>query len=100
MTDRYSTSHLPEDQYEPGSNGTVLRNLLGISSLAEMKHVEEVRFERLMEDAAGHFSEDHTFTVSDIIWLSKVSFLGQEPTVMSTSARAVSCSLLLPTYLN
>jgi len=56
MTDRYSTSHLPEDQYEPGSNRTVLRNLLGISSPAEMEHVEEVRFERLMEDAAAHFS--------------------------------------------
>jgi cell filamentation protein len=28
--DRYATSGLPEDQYEPGSNGTVLKNLRGI----------------------------------------------------------------------
>jgi cell filamentation protein len=28
MVDRYDTSNLIEDQYEPGSNGTVLRNLL------------------------------------------------------------------------
>jgi len=32
MTDRYATSHLTEDQFEPGSNGTVLRNLLGIKT--------------------------------------------------------------------
>ena len=30
MIDRYYTSHLPEDQYEPDPNGTVLRNKLGI----------------------------------------------------------------------
>lgn len=26
MTDHYSSSHYPEDQYEPGSNGLVLLN--------------------------------------------------------------------------
>ncbi len=31
MTDCYSTSLLLEDQFDPGSNGTVLRNLLGIT---------------------------------------------------------------------
>lgn len=71
MTNRYSTSHLPEDQYEPGSDGTVLHNLLGISNLAEMEHVEEVRFEQLMEVAAAHYNEDHCFTTNDIIWLHK-----------------------------
>ena len=49
MPDRYSTLHLIEDQYEPGSNGTVLRNLLGIRSKEEMERVEEERFGRLME---------------------------------------------------
>jgi hypothetical protein len=28
MVDRYDTSNLIDDQYETGSNGTVLRNLL------------------------------------------------------------------------
>lgn len=60
--DRYSTSHLPEDQYEPGSNGTVLRNLLGTTSVADMEHVEEERFERLMVEAAARFDSDHRFT--------------------------------------
>lgn len=71
MTDRYSTSHLPEDQYEPGSNGTVLRNLLGITSKVEMEHVEEVRFERLMDEAAACFDSGHRFTALDILWLHK-----------------------------
>ena len=71
MTNRYSTSHLPEDQYEPGSNGTVLRNLLGIREKAEMEHVEEVRFERLMEEALARFDSDYRFTAQDILWLHK-----------------------------
>jgi cell filamentation protein, protein adenylyltransferase len=71
MTNRYDTSHLPEDQYEPGSDGTVLRNLLGIKDKAEMGHVEEVRFERLMDEAATRFDSDHRFTAQDILWLHK-----------------------------
>ncbi|HBA70799.1 MAG: hypothetical protein A2X82_02545 [Geobacteraceae bacterium GWC2_55_20] len=71
MTNRYSTSHLPEDQYEPGSDGTVLRNLLGIKDKAEMEHVEEVRFERLMDESASRFEKNHRFTAKDILWLHK-----------------------------
>lgn len=37
MTNRYNTSNLIEDQYEPGSDGKVLRNLLGITSPEEME---------------------------------------------------------------
>ena len=33
--DRYDVSDLPEAQFEPGSNGLVLKNLLGITS----KHI-------------------------------------------------------------
>lgn len=71
MTNRYSTSHLPEDQYESGSNDTVLCNLLGITDKAEMEHVEEERFERMMEEAATRFDSDHRFTAKDILWLHK-----------------------------
>ena len=71
MPDRYSTSHLPEDQYEPGSNGTVLRNLLGITDKAGMEHVEEERFERLMDESAKRFDSDHRFSALDILWLHK-----------------------------
>lgn len=69
--DRYDTSGLPENQYEPGSNGTVLKNLLGIRSKKELERVEEVRFELLMEEAAARFDSDHSFTTQDILWLHK-----------------------------
>jgi cell filamentation protein len=71
MTNRYSTSHLPEDQYEPGSNGTVLRNLLGIKDKAELEHVEEEWFELLMDEATTRFDSDYRFTAQDILWLHK-----------------------------
>jgi cell filamentation protein len=71
MVDRYDTSNLIEDQYEPGSKGTVLRNLVGIKDKAELEHVEEVGFERLMEEAAARFDRDHRFTTQDILWLHK-----------------------------
>lgn len=70
-TDRYDTSSLPKDQYEPGSNGTVLKNLLGITSREELERVEEVRFERLMEEAADRFDADHRFTAQDLLWFHK-----------------------------
>lgn len=70
-TDRYDTTNLPEDQYEPGSNGTVLRNLLAITSKEELEHAEEVRFERLLEEAVASFDSDHRFTAMDILWLHK-----------------------------
>ena len=39
-SDRYDTSSLPEDQYQPGSKETVLKNLLGIISREEMEIAE------------------------------------------------------------
>lgn len=70
-TNRYDTSNLPEDQHEPGSDGTVLKNLLGITNREELERVEEMRFERLMEEAAARFDADHRFTAQDLLWLHK-----------------------------
>src|SRR4051794_7780920 len=67
--DRYDTSALLEDQYEPGSEGTVLRNLLGITTKEGLERVEEERFELLMEEAVIRFDADHRFTAADILWL-------------------------------
>jgi cell filamentation protein len=72
MTDRYDTSLLQEDQYEPGSNGTVLRNMLGITSRGELERVEEKRFEPMMEAAVVRFDAAHRFTARDILWLHKL----------------------------
>jgi cell filamentation protein len=40
MKDRYDVSNLPEEQFEPGSKGRVLKNLLGISGLRQMEQLE------------------------------------------------------------
>lgn len=40
MSNRYDTSELPEDQFEPGSDGAVLRNLRGIRTPEEMEVAE------------------------------------------------------------
>lgn len=43
---RYSTSGIAEDQYMPGSNGKVLKNLLGTAMQEEIERVEtELLFE-------------------------------------------------------
>jgi len=70
-TNRYDTSSLPEDQHQPGSNGTVLKNLLGITSREELEQVEEQRFETLMEEAVLRFDADHRFTARDVLWFHK-----------------------------
>jgi cell filamentation protein len=69
--DRYDTSNLIEDQHEPGSNGTVLKNMVGITSKEELERVEEIRFEQLIEEAVARFDTDHRFTAQDILWLHK-----------------------------
>jgi hypothetical protein len=105
MTDRYDTSHFPEDQYEPGSGGTVLRNLLGVTSKEELEQVEDVRFERLMEEAVARFDRNHRFIAADILsgFISfglRMSSPGPALIAASTSAKMASCSPQPPMYRN
>lgn len=77
MSDRYTTSHLPEDQYEPGSNGTVLRNLLGITSSEEMEIHETTELWIVQGKFFEEITADQTFTANDICqmhkqWLGKI----------------------------
>jgi len=76
-SDRYDTSGYPEDQYEPGSDGTVLKNLPGITSREEMAILETEELWRAQEYLLNVIEEDQRFTARDIfemhrIWLSKV----------------------------
>jgi cell filamentation protein len=66
MTDRYDTSRLPEDQYEPGSNGSVLHNKLGIIDPEEMGIAETSALWRVQETLIGEIVADQTFTAHDI----------------------------------
>ncbi|MGR3177994.1 MAG: Fic/DOC family protein [Candidatus Anammoxibacter sp.] len=74
---RYDTSHLMEDQSEPGSRGRVLKNKLGITSKREMDRHEKSEQMRAVEKLTNIFGVDHRFTASDIceihkLWLENI----------------------------
>jgi cell filamentation protein len=66
MTDRYDVSHLPEGQYEPGSRGRVLKNLLGIKSRKEMDALETDQYIRALDVCSHRYRRDHRFTAKDL----------------------------------
>ena len=66
MSDRYSTSHLLEDQYEPGSDGKVLRNLLGITDVEELGVAETEALWRVQAKLIGAVTSDQSFRAEDI----------------------------------
>jgi len=82
--DRYDTSNLTEDQYEPGSDGMVLKNLRGITSPEEMAVVETEELWRTQEYLLDVIEQDQSFTAHDIfdihrIWLETVyAWAGKE----------------------
>ena len=74
---RYDTSHLPEDQYEPGSRGLVLRNLLGIRSKQEMDRIETEALRKVEDELLRTYGQKHRFMASDMcsmhrLWLGKM----------------------------
>lgn len=74
---RYSTSSLVEDQFEAGSNGLVLKNLIGIKTVEEMDRVEAEALEIAVDKLVRSYDEEHCFTASDIckihkLWLGNI----------------------------
>lgn len=69
---RYDTSHLSEDQYEPGSRGLVLKNRLGIRSQREMDRVETEALKRAEDVFFRTYGRTRRFTASDICQMHKV----------------------------
>ena len=77
MSGRYDTQGNEEGRFEPGSNGRVLANKLGISDVEEMEDVELDLLNWLYEDILGSVEADHGITVADICewhrrWLGNV----------------------------
>ena len=75
--DRYDTSDLEENQFEPGSRGRVLKNLLGITSKREMDRIEGREQVRTLEELVTLYDKDHRFTAADVcrihrIWLGRI----------------------------
>ncbi len=74
---RYATSGPAEAQFEPGSRGRVLRNLLGIRRKREMDQVEAREQLRALNELIAIYDERHRFTAADVrrihtIWLGRV----------------------------
>lgn len=74
---RYETSHLLEDQYEPGSRGLVLKNRLGIRSQREIDRLETEALKRAEDVFFRTYGQKHRFTASDIcqmhrLWLGEI----------------------------
>jgi cell filamentation protein len=74
---RYKISHLAEAQFEPGSRGRVLKNLLGIKNKREMDQVEAREHLRALEELIGIYGKNHRFNAFDAckihkIWLGKI----------------------------
>ena len=74
---RYVTSHLLEDQAEPGSRGLVLRNLLGIKSQREMDRLEAQELKRAEDTFFKTYDQNYRFMAADIrhmhkVWLGKI----------------------------
>ena len=74
---RYDTSALLEDQYEPGSRGRVLKNLLGITSKREMSRMETRELFNATEVLIKTIHRDQRFTSEAIchihyMWMGSI----------------------------
>lgn len=69
---RYDTSHLIEDQYEPGSNNQVLKNKLGITNPDEMDDIEVIALKDATDNMVRKFDKHHRFTAADICGFHKI----------------------------
>lgn len=74
---RYDPSSLIEGQFEPGSGGRVLKNLLGIKHKREMDKIEARELRRALEELIRTYHKDHRFSEGDIrkihqMWLGSI----------------------------
>jgi cell filamentation protein len=73
----YDASGLIGAQFESGSHGRVLRNLLGIKSKREMDQVEAQEQLRTLEELVRIYDQTHRFTAADVrrihkMWLEPI----------------------------
>jgi cell filamentation protein len=68
---RYDVAGLVEAQYQPGSRGRVLRNLLSITSKRAMDEVEAREQKRALKVMLSVYTFNHRFKASDICDMHK-----------------------------
>ena len=70
--DRYDVSGLSEAQFQPGSDGLVLKNLLGITLSAEMDAAEANALIDSVDRLVRSYDEEHRFTANDVCEFHRV----------------------------
>lgn len=86
MTDRYAAQG-PEAEFEPGSRGRVLRNLLGIKRRGDIVLAESQALTLAQREAVEMFQHDHRFSAADVrqlhrFWLGPIyAWAGEYRTV-------------------
>ena len=66
MPTRYDTAPLTEAQFEPGSRGRVLKNILGIRSKRAMDEMEATKLADATDWVIRHVAADQRITAADI----------------------------------
>jgi len=69
---RYDVSHFIEAQFEHGSHGRVLKNLLGIKRKRDMDEAESQALKIAVDKLLGTYDKGHRFTEADIRTMHKV----------------------------
>lgn len=64
--DRYDASGIVENQFEPGSRGRVLKNLLRITGRREMDRHEALELMKALAGLANEYGPQHRFTITDV----------------------------------
>ncbi len=68
---RYDTTGLEETESEPGSNGMVLKNRLGITTSAAMEQAETLALLETTERMLDRFDQSHQFSSEDIQFIHR-----------------------------
>lgn len=69
---RYDTSDLIEDQYEPGTSKRVLKNIPGIRKKKELDALETSELYRTTDYLIRTYDKNHRFTAQDICYIHKL----------------------------
>lgn len=92
---KYDASGLVEAQYEPGSRGRVLKNLLGIRTRRDMARAEGAAQFNVYLDFVLDIDKHHRFTAEDICtmhrkWLGSILSMGRPLSAGQPDQRPVS----------
>jgi cell filamentation protein len=79
MTNRHVSAHLPDDQYQPGSEGYVLRNKRGIIDPVIMGEAETNALWMAQSKLIGVVTSNQSFTALDVCEMHRLWLAGIYP---------------------